>query len=365
MKKLKSVLVSLFVLLLAVAASVNAKTPQSLPAFAGEGGVEVSAQSAVLYEADSLQVLFAHNAGERLPMASTTKIMTALLVLEKGGLDEKVTITEASVGVEGSSMYLKAGESYTRKELLYGLMLESGNDAATALALATDGTLEGFTERMNAKARELGLANTHFKNPHGLSAEGHCTTAYELARLTGYALTVDGFEELCSAKAAVLDGDGHGKKYLFNHNKLLKCYEGMIGVKTGYTLAAGRCLVTAARRNGMTLVAVTLNDRNDWHDHTAMLDYGFAAYRKVKACEKGETAAIPVSGGKQMSVRAYVARTVYLCIPTDAEFTRVFDNSRVDAPVRAGDAVAKLRFYENGTPIGEADLIAAATVNRQ
>ncbi len=365
MKKIKSAATALFVLLLAIAAAINANEPQSLPAYAGKSGVEVSAQSALLLEAESAQVLFAHNADERLPMASTTKIMTALLVLEKGSLDERVTVSAESVGVEGSSMYLQAGESYTKKELLYGLMLESGNDAATALAIATDGSVEGFTERMNRKAKALGLKNTQFCNPHGLSAEGHYTTAYELARLTAYALTVEGFEELCSSKSAVLDGEGHAKKHLFNHNKLLKCYEGMIGVKTGYTLAAGRCLVTAARRGDMTLVAVTLNDRNDWQDHIAMLDYGFTAFRKITACEKGEIAAIPVRNGKRMSLRAQVPKTVKLCVATDSAFTRVFDNSPVEAPVKAGEAVALLRFYENGIPIGELELIACSSVNRQ
>ncbi len=353
------------VLLIGAFGGRKAEETQAMSVYAGKNGVDTRAEAAVLLEVESKSLLYAQSAEKRLPMASTTKIMTAILVLEQGDIDETVTVTAESVGVEGSSMYLKAGERFTKKELLYGLMLQSGNDAAMALAIATDGSAQAFTERMNRKAQALGLAATHFENPHGLSAEGHYTTAKELALLMAYALKVKGFAEISGTKSIVLEGDGHSARHLFNHNKLLKVYEGMIAGKTGYTMASGRCLVTAARRGDMTLVSVTLNDRNDWEDHTALLNYGFSAFKMVKACSKGEKAAIPVSGGKEAAVLAETREDVWLCLPTGTEFNRVFDNSTVAAPVKGGAAVATIRFFENGTLVAEAPLYALFSVRRK
>ncbi len=358
---------------MALVLGVGLYKPSTAPAFkketlyvyAGEGGTDVSARSAALIEAEGGTLLFAHNAETPLPMASTTKIMTAAIVLEQMELSYAFTVPAEATGVEGSSMYLSAGEIFTVEELLYGLMLESGNDAAVALAIATAGSVEEFVKLMNRKAEELGLENTRFANPHGLTEEGHYTTAAELARITAYALKVEGFELISSTVSKVIEGEGHLTRYLSNHNRLLKSYSGMIGGKTGYTDAAGRCLVTAARRNGMTIVAVTLDDRDDWNDHRRMLDYGFYAYGMKTVCTKGESVAIPVTEGKQASVLGLVDETARICIPTDASFERVFDISPLTAPVKVGQRVGTLKIYSDGALVKEVPLYSAEEVEKK
>lgn len=332
--------------------------------YAGKGGLDTSALSAVLMEAESKRVLFAHNAESVLPMASTTKIMTAVIALECGNLQAETLITAESVNVEGSSVYLTVGERFTREELLYALLLESGNDAAVALSIAVAGSVDAFVELMNAKAAELGLKSTHFVNPHGLSADGHHTSAYDLALITAYALSVDGFEEIASTVSKKLESDGHLPRYLVNHNRLLRSYDGLIGVKTGYTMAAGRCLVTAARRDGMTLIAVTLNDRDDWHDHTAMLDFGFGAFRMVTVLEGGERVAVPVTDGEKTSTTAVCSEAVRVCTPTDSTVTKLFVTSPALAPIEKGQKIAVLKVFENGTLIKEVPLLAMYRVEK-
>ena len=233
----------------------------------------ISAKSAILVDADSGRVLFEKNADERSLIASTTKIMTALVVLEHCALEEPVEILPEYTAVEGSSMYLRAGETYTVEELLYGLMLRSGNDAAVALALADSGSISAFSMRMNEKAAVLGLKNTHYANPHGLDSEENYSTALDLARLTRFALQNPDFAQLVSTKSVTI-----GDRVLTNHNKLLWQYSGAIGVKTGYTRTAGRILVGAAERDGRRLIAVTIADPNDWADHAALFDYGFSQF---------------------------------------------------------------------------------------
>ncbi len=264
----------------------------------------VSAKSAVLLDASDGRILFEKNAVCRMSMASTTKIMTALVALESASLDSVITIPSAAVGVEGSSIYLTVGEKLTLRELLYAVMLSSANDAATAVAIAVGGSVEGFANKMNAAAARLGLADTRFVNPHGLDADGHYTTALDLARLTAYALNVPEFRDIVSTYKHEIAGPS-GKRLLFNHNKLLKNYDGCIGVKTGYTKKTGRCLVSAAERDGLTLVAVTLAAPDDWRDHKAMLDYGFEFYDRVFLATAGqELATMPAVGGATVSLRA-------------------------------------------------------------
>lgn len=332
------------------------------PVYAGKGGVEVSASAAVLLEAETGRELFSVGNSIPLPMASTTKIMTAVVAIEHGDMEAFTTIDKESVGIEGSSVYLAVGERFTCGELLYALLLESGNDAAVALARAVAGNTEGFVALMNQKAKELGLRSTNFKNPHGLSADGHYTTASELALITAYALKLPLFRQVVSTVSIKLEGEGHAPRYLVNHNKLLRSYKGLIGVKTGYTLAAGRCLVTAAKRGDMTLVAVTLNDRNDWADHAAMLDYGFSAFRMETVCVSGECGAVPVKNGKKASILAESKETVRICTPTDSEITRLYAVDGVSAPISLGQAIAKLKIYENGTLLREIPLYARESV---
>ncbi len=232
-------------------------------------GVSTSASAAVLMDADTGQVLYDHNGSRRMLIASTTKIMTALVVLERASPGEEVTVRQEHM-TEGSSMYLKPGERVTVEELLYGLLLCSGNDAAAALADHCGGTAS-FVRRMNGLARELGMEDTSFANPSGLDDDGHYSTARDMARLAAYAAGNHTFVRLCSTRSVTIGG-----RTMTNHNRLLRAVPGCIGMKTGYTRAAGRTLVSAAERDGRRLVAVTLQDGNDWADHAALYDWGFA-----------------------------------------------------------------------------------------
>ena len=310
----------------------------------------ISARGAVLIEADTGEIIFRQNENARLPMASTTKIMTALVALESLPPDTVVTITPQSVGVEGSSIYLCEGESLTLEQLLYALMLESANDAAVAIAIAVAGSVEAFSEKMNARASSLGLTDTHFVNPHGLYSEEHYTTAYELALITRAALQNPLFREISATdrKTIPLRGE-EGVRLLLNHNKLLASYEGCIGGKTGYTQKAGRCLVSAAEREGVTLIAVTLNAPDDWRDHTAMLDYGFALYEGVPLCDSGFfSAPLWLISGTQEYVMVENTEALSAVLRVDhGDVFCVVELSRFEfAPISAGQILGHLRFYE-------------------
>ena len=242
--------------------------------------VEVSATACVLMDADSGRVLYEKNGRQRMLIASTTKLMTALVALEQGTLTDVVTVT-ASHMAEGSSMYLRAGEKLTLEELLYGLLLCSGNDAALAVTECAGG-LEPFVALMNEKAAALGMADTHFANPNGLDDEEHYSTAEDMARLAAAAMDDPVLRRVASTRTARIGG-----RTLTNHNKLLSRVEGCVGLKTGYTRAAGRTLVSCAERDGVRLVAVTLQDGDDWNDHASLYEQGFRVLRPVKAVERG------------------------------------------------------------------------------
>ena len=234
-------------------------------------------------DADTGELLWFRRPDKPGLIASTTKIMTAYLACRIGEPERPVSVPAEAVGIEGSSLYLKEGEILTREELLLGAMLQSGNDAALALAIDTAGSEEAFVARMNEAARRLGLQNTHYANPHGLDREGNYSTARDLALLTAAALENDEFRRAVSTRSAVVAGD----RVLVNHNKLLWRCPGCIGVKTGYTKAAGRLLVSAAERQGRTLICVTVNDPDDWRDHLALLDWGFGQYRSEQIAAAG------------------------------------------------------------------------------
>lgn len=258
-------------------------------------------------DGDTGEILYALHANERSLIASTTKIMTALVVIEHCDLKMEYTVPPEATGIEGSSMYLKAGEVLTVSDLLYGLMLHSGNDAAVALALACSDSVGEFVALMNIKAQELGLENTHFENPNGLDGENHYSTAYDLAKLTQCALRNEAFKKIVSTKSIRI-----GERCLTNHNKLLWRVEGAIGVKTGYTRAAGRILVSAAERSGRQLIAVTICDGNDWQDHGTLYDYGFGQYEEKTLIEAGEKIAkIPLLSGGE----------AFLCAGEDFAYT--------------------------------------------
>ena len=230
----------------------------------------VSAASAALYCPATGEFAFTQNADARRGMASTTKIMTALVAIENGNADAEIVIPGAAVGVEGSSLYLKAGEKMTLRDLLYGLLLQSANDAAEAIAIAIGGSVEGFADLMNEKAAALGMADTHFANPNGLDDEEHYSTARDMAQLARAAVNEPTLLRMASTRQASIGG-----RTLTNHNKLLSRMEGCLGLKTGYTKAAGRTLVSCAEKDGRRLVAVTLRDGDDWNDHEALYRWGF------------------------------------------------------------------------------------------
>lgn len=265
----------------------------------------LSAQSAIVIDADTKDVLFEQGADEQRPMASTTKIMTALVALGEGNLDRTYTVKKEYTLVEGSSMYLKEGEEITMRDTLYGLMLCSGNDAALAVA-GECGGLQVFLDKMNAKAAALGLQHTHFDNPNGLTSDTHYTTARDLAYITAAAMQDPVFRKIVSTVSYTA-----GTHTMANHNRLLKEYDGAIGVKTGYTKAAGRCLVSAAERHGRTLIVVTLNDPDDWRDHAALFDQTFAQYEEVTLHEAGqEITSLEVFGGDTDRVPLVAQHTV-------------------------------------------------------
>jgi len=260
----------------------------------------ISAQKAILTDAASGRVLFERDADTTSLIASTTKILTALIVCEDCDLSQVVQIPKEAVGIEGSSLYLREGERLTVEQLLYGLMLRSGNDAAVALALHCAGSIEAFAEKMNEKAAELGMNSSHFCNPHGLDAEEHYSTARDLSCLAIAAMENETLRRIASTKSIAF-----GERSLTNHNKLLWRYEGAVGIKTGYTKAAGRILVSAAERNGRRLVCVSINAPSDWSDHGALLDFGFAQFELRQLASMGQSLVqMPLLTGEQAELKA-------------------------------------------------------------
>lgn len=266
----------------------------------------ICAECAVLMDMESGRVLYQKNAHARGRIASTTKILTGLLACELLSPEQIVCVPDEAVGIEGSSMYLQAGECLRVRDLLYGLLLSSGNDAAVALALACDGTVEQFAARMNARAAKLGMENSHFCNPSGLDEDGHFSSAYDLALLSRAAMRNETFQEIVGTKTMTI-----GSRTFQNHNRLLWSYSGANGIKTGYTRAAGRVLVSSAKRAGTTLLAVTICDPEDWVDHTALLDYGFSAFEHRCILRQGESiGSTAVIGGDQTSVSLYAGNSI-------------------------------------------------------
>lgn len=327
--------------------------------------MELSAESAVIIDAASGRVIAEKNAYERRGMASTTKIMTAVIALEKCNMDETVTVDSRAEGIEGSSLYLKAGDKIKLEHLLYGMLLKSGNDAAAAVAFHVSGSIEDFAKLMTEKAVSLGLKNTAFKNPHGLYEEGHYTTAYDLAQITRYAFTLDGFADMVSAKSYKIDDDIE-TKLVVNNNKLLRFYDGADGVKTGYTPETGRTLVGSATRNGMRVISVTLSDRDDWNDHIAMFDYAFENYELKKLSEKGQGfGCARVYGGKEPDVPCIAEENVSAAVKKGSRVKVICKtDENLSAPVKKGQKVGTVSFYDGKDLIGETSLMAACTAQK-
>ena len=328
----------------------------------------VSAASAVLINADTGTIVYEKNALEQRSMASTTKIMTALLTAEAGDLDKKFTVDSYAIKVEGTSMGLKAGDIVTRRALIYGMLLPSGNDAANAAAVSVSGSIPAFAELMNKKAEELGLENTHFANPSGLDAQGHYTTAYDLARLAAYALKNPVFAEICRCSDAQVEfGNPPYLRWLSNSNKMLWQYEGCIGVKTGFTDNARRCLVSAAERNGVRLICVTLNAPDDWSDHRKILDYGF---EQVKSTEivLPSPVSVPVIGGHEQNVTLVLQENVKLSLSEQESKTvsvELYTEPFLYAGFEAGSKAGSACIYLDGELVREVPLVTSYAVEAQ
>lgn len=325
----------------------------SVPAFAIEQAPGVSAQSAIVIHADTGRVLYEKNADARMLIASTTKIMTALVAVEHCEMEEEVTIRPEWAAVEGSSMYLKAGETYTVEELLYGMMLASGNDAATAIACYVAGDIPSFAELMNEKAEELGMTGSSFENPHGLDGETHYSTARDMANLTAYAMKNETFSKIVSTRSTTIKGLTY-----INHNKLLTLYDGIVGVKTGYTKAAGRTLVSCCERDGARFICVTLSDPDDWDDHQSLYDWAYNTcdYSVVAGVE--DTVSLPLvsAGGGSVTVRPREEVRV-LTVPGDKVTFSIQLPRFVFPGVEAGETAGKLIVFVNGERQAETDYV--------
>lgn len=339
-------------------------------------GPEVSAQSAVVLTADTGAVLFEKDGHTPRPVASTTKIMTALLALEAAQErgDLLVDITQEMVAVEGSSMGLQAGDNISLTGLAAGMLLASGNDAANAAALYLEGSLESFAARMNQRAAALGMEDTHFVTPSGLDGEdaqglAHLSTAYDMALLARAALEDQAFRQLCSSPCLAVEFAEPVKRVTYtNHNKLLTQYPGCVGVKTGFTKEAGRCLVSAAERDGALLIAVTLNAPNDWEDHAALLDYGFTQVEPYQLAGGDVRLTVPVVGSpvEAMSLRGSNGGEVTLPLGQGAQVERVVRVPKfLYAPVEAGEQVGEICWYLEGKLLGSAPLTAAGAAPLQ
>lgn len=324
--------------------------------------VSTHASCAILMDAESGRVLYEQNIHEPRLIASITKLMTALVAVEQGGdLDQTVTVKGEWLGSEGSSIYLTAGEEITLRGLLYGLLLQSGNDAAMVIACHVAGSEDEFVALMNEKAAALGMKNSSFANPSGLNDDNHYSTAYDMALLAQACLTNETVAEICATRSITV-----GTRTFVNHNKLLFRYEGCVGMKTGYTELAGRTLVSAAARDGQTLICVTLNDGDDWNDHAKLLDYGFAAYPRQRLCGGGEAyGTIPVRGSLVPWVTAVTAgETGYPLAEGETLELRVELADMAEAPVVAGGALGRAVWMLDGEPVAEMELVGAFDVRR-
>lgn len=327
-----------------------------------------TAGSVCLINAVTGEVVYEKNATEKRSMASTTKIMTLVVALENSEMDEVVTVPVEATLEEGSSAYLRPQAKITMKDLLHGLMLNSGNDAAVAVAYHISGNVEDFARLMTDTAHRIGADNTQFINPNGLEAEGHYTTARDLVLITQYALSLDGFKDIVSKRTytgVITMPDGSILEIPYtNHNRLLGELEGCIGVKTGFTKAAGRCLVTAVDNNGAQYIAVTLNDADDWNTHKALYEYAYTEQREKTIIKKGDCIRHAVCGNDTAELIAASDYSVYLnksdprnfqveiCVPKDIDF-----------PLNKGEKVGYVSVLSNNREIGRVDVIAKKEFN--
>lgn len=362
MKVIRNLFCLLIVFLLVIGISpVTASNLESAPYPVTNG------KAVILLDAKSGRILYERNCYQQLSPASLTKIMTALLVIENGDLNRKVTISEYAAETPESTVYLEQGEVLTRMELLYAAMLPSANDASTALAESVAGNEASFVALMNERAKELGLKNTHFSNPHGLEGQAHYSSAYDLALLTKKALSYPVFAKVVATERKVIPWESRDEdRILLNQNRLLYRYEGAIGVKTGYTRQAGNCVVGAAQRGDMKLIAVSMNSPTVYDDLENMLDYGFDHYKIVTIGRANQvTGEVKVLNGDADTVKAIAAENLMIAA-TDNEVPYLVYaftlKSTVDAPVEKGDILGICKMYLNGEQVGSINMVANQTI---
>lgn len=322
-----------------------------------------SAKAAVVIDGTSGEILYSQNCDERLPMASTTKIMTALLLCELGGdLSTEIVTTREMVTVEGSSMGLQVGDTVSYHDLLYGMMLVSGNDAANTVAIALGGSISGFAQMMNNRAKEMGLKSTHFVTPSGLDADEHYTTAYDLALIAKEAMANEKFFEAAASQSARLCyGNPPYNRTLTNHNKLLKMYDDIVGVKTGFTKKSGRCLVSASKKDGKLVIAVTLNDPNDWLDHRSLLDLGLSLIESKVFSPPQDEVCIYGTNGEKIAL-SLPSATVNITKNSTVSYAVSLPNF-IYAPTKKGEKIGSMRYYCNGNMLCDLPITITKDVN--
>lgn len=335
-----------------------------MPVVASGADITVSAESAVVMIAHTGQIVYEKNAYEKRGMASTTKIMSSVVALEYGKLYSRINASLDDINVEGTSLGLKEGDSIDLLSLVSGMLISSGNDSANVTATLVGGGKSGFVKLMNLKARELGMDSTQFMNPSGLTEEGHYSTAYDMALLGSYAIKNPIFRTICSSKKRVVSfGDPVSEREIYNHNRFLDMYEGAFGIKTGFTKASGRCLVTAAERNGVVLVAVTLNAPDDWNDHIKLMDYGFSRV-KLHAIEV-ECPCVDVVGADKSSVKTRLTKE--LCIPYCGDIPSYTKNIYTDhfvyGSLRENDYLGYVEVSFSDTIIMKTYLVSEESAN--
>ena len=326
-----------------------------------------TAKAACILDQKTGRVLFEYNMHARLPMASTTKVMTALLAIELGKMDDQVVCPQEAFGVPGTSVYLQEGETLTLEQMLLGLMLSSGNDAAVAIAVHIGGSVDAFLDLMNARAKEIGAVNTHFANPHGLPDDAHYTTAYDLALIAREAMKNDVFRRIVSTQRASVPWEGRTyKRQLNNKNRLLADYPGATGVKTGYTSKAGRCLVFGALRGGLEMTGVLLGCA-EWFDEAArLMDGCFDTYTMARVLGPTLSAGdMPVTGGKKASVSMCVMEDMSVPLSAGEAAQVVLDVPKsVPAPVYPGMHLGTAKLVVAGRIYAEGEVIAGGSVER-
>lgn len=336
--------------------------------FEGFAFSDISAKSYVVMEQSTNTVIFSKNMNLRMKPASTTKILTAICAIENARLTDIVTVSKNAAYQEGSSMYLKEGDKVTLENLVYGLMLNSGNDSAVAIAEHIGGNVDKFSNIMNNKAKDIGAKNSNFENPNGLDLPEHYVTAYDLALITSYCLNNEKFSEIAATKSKVIKGSDGLNKYLSNHNKMLHMYPGCIGVKTGFTKKSGRTLVTSAIKDGIKIIVVTLNAPNDWQDHKKLLDRGFDSIEKEKIIDNTKVVdEVDVKGGIKDCVPVKCEKEFYgvKVKNCDETYDVVYKYNKLKAPVLNMQKAGEAYVYKNGKVIFKTNLITTKEIEKK